>query len=97
MNNLVFLGAIFPMLILISQSHSVFAYNEPKHCNGYNRCYAIGYVDGYNDAQNGISPAYACVGHSENWCAGVFTMMDFAPEMVVVIFSMDRGVTKPQT
>jgi hypothetical protein len=70
MNNLVFLGAIFPMLILISQSHSVFAFSDPKHCQGYDACYTIGYRDGYNDAQNGISPAYACVGHSENWCAG---------------------------
>jgi hypothetical protein len=65
---LVFLGAIFPMLILSSYSHSVFAYNDPNHCHGYNACYTIGYRDGYNDAQNGISPAYACVGHSENWC-----------------------------
>jgi hypothetical protein len=70
MNNLVFLGAIFPMLFLISQSHSVFAFSDPKHCQGYNTCYAIGYRDGYGDAQNGISPAYACVGHSKNWCSG---------------------------
>jgi hypothetical protein len=30
---LVFLGAIFPMLILSSYSHSVFAYNDPNHCH----------------------------------------------------------------
>jgi hypothetical protein len=68
-SNLIFLGAIFPMLISSSYSHSVFAYNDPNHCSGYNTCYTIGYRDGYNDAQNGISPAYTCVGH-ENWCAG---------------------------
>jgi hypothetical protein len=25
---------------------------------------------GYSNAQNGISPAYACVGHSHGWCDG---------------------------
>jgi len=68
--HLVLMGALFTILILISQSHSVFAYSDPKHCQGYNACYVIGYRDGYNDAQNGVSPAYACVGHSENWCTG---------------------------
>src|SRR6184192_3872852 len=69
MNYLVLVGAIFPMLILTAPSHQVFAYRDPKHCNG-DSCYAIGYNDGYNDAQNGLSPAYACVGHSKIWCAG---------------------------
>ena len=69
MNYLVLVGAIFPMLILTAPSHQVFAYRDPKHCNG-DSCYAIGYNDGYNEAQNGLSPAYACVGHSEIWCAG---------------------------
>lgn len=69
MNNLVFLGALFLMLIL-SSYHSVFAYNDPNHCRGYNACYTIGHRDGYDDAKNGISPAYSCVGHSEKWCAG---------------------------
>ena len=58
-----------PILIVIAPSHQVFAYRDPKHCNG-DSCYAIGYNDGYNDAQNGLSPAYACVGHSKIWCAG---------------------------
>ena len=69
MNYLVLVGAIFPMLILTAASHQVFAYRDPTHCNG-DCCYAIGYNDGYNEAQNGLSPAYACVGHSEIWCAG---------------------------
>ncbi len=29
----VIMGAIFPMLIIMSQSHSVFAYGDPKHCD----------------------------------------------------------------
>lgn len=72
MSNSVFLGAIFPMSILISQSHFdlAFAFSDPKHCHGYNECFDMGYRDGYNDAQNEISPAYACVSHSENWCSG---------------------------
>jgi hypothetical protein len=56
-------------MILSSHSHSVFAYSDPNHCPGYNACYAIGYRDGRH-AQNKVSPAYACVGHSENWCTG---------------------------
>jgi hypothetical protein len=71
MNYLVLIGVIFTMLIfLISQSHSGFAHIDPKHCHGYYVCYAIGYRDGYNNAQNGVSSAYACVGHSEIWCSG---------------------------
>lgn len=70
MNELIFLGAIFLMLILISQCHSVLAFSDPKHCHGHNECFDIGYRDGYSDVQNGISPAYKCVGHSETWCAG---------------------------
>jgi len=69
MNYLVLVCAIFPMMILIAPLHQVFAYRDPKHCNG-DSCYAIGYNDGYNDSQNGLSPAYACVGHSKIWCAG---------------------------
>ena len=70
MNNLVFLGPIFSILILILQTHSIYAHSYPQHCLGYNACYTIGYRDGYDDVQNGISPAYACMGHSENWCSG---------------------------
>lgn len=47
--------------VLSSYFHSAFA----NHCGGYNACYATGYRDGYNDAQNGLSPAYAYVGHSK--------------------------------
>ena len=57
MKHLVLMGPIFPMSILISQSYSVFAYSELKHCHGYNECFDIGYRDGYNDVQNGVSPA----------------------------------------
>jgi hypothetical protein len=32
--------------------------------------FAIGYNYRYTDAKNGITPAYACVGHSEIWCTG---------------------------
>jgi len=54
----------------ILSSHSAFAYNDPKHCQGYNACFSIGYNDGYSDAQKGVSPAYACIGHSQRWCSG---------------------------
>lgn len=47
-----------------------FAYNDPKHCQGYEACFSIGYDDGYSDAKSRISPAYACVGHSQGWCNG---------------------------
>lgn len=67
---LVLVGAIFLVFILLAQSHSISAYGDPKHCHMYDACYAMGYSDGYNDAKNGISPAYACVGHSTGWCAG---------------------------
>jgi hypothetical protein len=63
------MGAIYAMLILISLYHSAVAYSDPKHSQGYDACYWIGYRDGYNDAQNKVSP-YECVGHSENWCSG---------------------------
>jgi hypothetical protein len=68
MKYLALMGVIFPILIVIMPSHQI-AFGDPKHCNGYS-CYAIGYNDGYNDAQNENSPAYACVGHSEIWCSG---------------------------
>jgi hypothetical protein len=68
MKYLVLMGAIFPVLILIMSSHQI-ALGDPKHCNGYS-CYTIGYNDGYTDAQNRNSPAYACVGHTKIWCAG---------------------------
>ena len=60
--------AIFPILMLIAPSIQM-VFGEPKHCHGYG-CYSIGYNDGYTDARNGNSPAYACVGHSEIWCVG---------------------------
>ena len=70
MNNLVSFGASFPISILILQTHSTFASTDPKHCQGYNTCYAIGYQSGYKDAQNGVCSAFVCVGHSEIWCSG---------------------------
>jgi hypothetical protein len=54
MDNMVFLGTIFPMLILISQSCSVLALSDPKHCQGHDVRYTIGYRDGYNDAQRSL-------------------------------------------
>lgn len=51
MDNMVFLGTIFPMLILIPQSYSVLALSDPKHCQGHDVCYTIGYRDGYDDTQ----------------------------------------------
>jgi hypothetical protein len=62
MKHLVLAGAIFPLLILNISSHQLFASSDPKHCHRYNECFTIGYRDGYYDAQNGISPAYVCVG-----------------------------------
>jgi hypothetical protein len=59
--------AIFPILMIIAPSIQM-VFGDPIHCHGYG-CYSIGYNDGYTDAKNG-SPAYACVGHSEIWCAG---------------------------
>ena len=55
------------MLMLTSQSHSVFSFSDPKHCQ---ECYTIGYRDGFNEAQSGLSPVYAYVGHSESWWSG---------------------------
>jgi hypothetical protein len=63
------MDVILPILILTLPPHQK-ALGDPKHCQGYNACYVTGYRDGYNDAQNGRSPAYACVGHIENWCYG---------------------------
>lgn len=93
MDKLVLMGAIFLLMILYISSHSVLATGDPQHCRGYNSCYAIGYRDGYNDAQNRLSPASACVGHSENWCAGYNDGFRAGNDGS----SMDKGVTKPQT
>jgi len=70
MNRLILMAVVIPILVLIAPSHLAFAYNDPKHCNGYNVCFDIGYHDGYIDAQNEPSPAYACVSHSHAWCSG---------------------------
>lgn len=64
------MAVVIPIWILIAPSHLVFAYNDPKHCDGYNVCFDVGYQDGYTDAQDGASPAHACVGHSQAWCSG---------------------------
>jgi len=63
-------AAIILVLVATLSSNSTFAYSDPKHCHGYNACFTIGYSDGYSDAQNGVSPAYACVDHSRGWCDG---------------------------
>jgi len=70
MNRLVLMAVVIPISVLIEPAHLAFAYYDPKHCLGYNTCFEIGYQDGYRDAQNGASPAYACVGHSKGWCDG---------------------------
>ena len=70
MNQFILPATISLVLVAIVSFHSGFAYNDPNHCHGYNACVTVGYNDGYSDAQNGISPAYACVGHSSGWCDG---------------------------
>jgi hypothetical protein len=70
MNHLILMAVVIPISVLIAPSYLAFAYNDPKHCDGYNTCFNVGYQDGYTDAQNGASPAYACVGHSQGWCDG---------------------------
>jgi hypothetical protein len=70
MNYLILMGIVISISTLIAPSNLAFAYNDPKHCLGYNTCFEIEYQDGYRDAQNGASPAYACVGHSKGWCDG---------------------------
>jgi len=85
------MGGIFSTFTLILQSHCVFAYNDPNHRRGYNACYTIGYRDGYNDAQNGVSPAFACRVIVKT--GALVTTMDFAGGMVVAIFSMDKART----
>jgi len=70
MNHLVLMAVVIPILVLIAPSFAAFAYNDPKHCSGYDACFSVGYDDGYSDAQKGSSPAYACVGHSQAWCSG---------------------------
>jgi hypothetical protein len=66
----ILMAVVLPISVLIAPSHLAFAHNDPRHCSGYDACFSIGYNDGYSDAQNGISPAYACVGHSQGWCSG---------------------------
>jgi len=95
MNYMVSVGAIFLVFILTAQSHSVYAYSDPKHCRVYDACYAIGYNDGYNDAKNGISPSYPCLGHGTCWCERYND--GFRAGNGVVIFSKDKGVTKVPT
>ena len=63
-------AAIILVLVATLSSNSTFAYSDPMHCHGYNACFTIVYSDGYSDAQNGVSPAYACEGHSNSWCTG---------------------------
>ena len=94
MNYLVLVGAIFPMLILTAPSHQVFAYRDPKHCNG-DSCYAIGYNDEYNDAkkESALPTRVLVIVH----VGAMDIMMDFALGTGVVIFSMDKGVTKVPT
>jgi hypothetical protein len=70
MKHLILMTVVIPILLLIAPSHLTAAYNDPKHCRGYDACFSIGYDDGYSDAKSGISPAYACVGHSQAWCSG---------------------------
>jgi hypothetical protein len=70
MNHLILMAVVTPILVLMAPPYSVFAYDDPKHCFGYNTCFNIGYQDGYTDKQNGASPSYACVGHSHAWCSG---------------------------
>jgi len=60
------MAVVIPISVLIAPSHTAFAYNDPKHCNGYDVCFSIG----YSDAQKGSSPPYACVSHSQGWCDG---------------------------
>jgi hypothetical protein len=70
MNHLILMAVVIPILVLIAPSHLAIAYKDPKHCYGYDGCFVIGYNDGHSDAEKGISPAYACVGHSQGWCDG---------------------------
>ena len=96
MNNLVLICAIFPVLIFIATIYPAIASGDPKHCHRYNACYTIGYNDGYTDAQDGNSPAYACV-----WVTVKGSVMDITMDSVWVtvalIFSMGKGVTKVLT
>jgi len=70
MNYLILMAVVIPISVLIAPLSSTYAYNDPKHCNGHNICFEIGYQDGYTDALSGASPAYACVSHSQAWCSG---------------------------
>jgi hypothetical protein len=70
MNHLVLMAVVIPISVLIAPSFSAFAYNDPKHCSGYDACFSVGYDDGYSDAQKGLSLAYACTNHSQGWCSG---------------------------
>jgi hypothetical protein len=70
MNLFILPAAITLISFSIVSFHLASAYDDPKHCSGYNACFTIGYDDGYSDAQNGVSPEYACAGHSMGWCSG---------------------------
>jgi len=73
---LILIAIIFPILIVTMPPHQM-ALGDPKHCQGYNACYVIGYRDGYNDAQNGVSPAYA---------------LHNLDKYISIIFHLDNGV-----
>ena len=62
---------IFAILIIIIPPHQM-AFGDPNHCQGYDICYDIAYRDGDNAAQNGVSLAYGCVGHSEYTVLDIF-------------------------
>jgi len=88
MKHLTLMAAVIPILVLIAPSHLAFAYNDPKHCNGYDVCFSIGYDDGYSDAQKGLSPAYA--GGAQ------VIMSDFALALEEIKFTLVQTQDKPQ-
>ena len=45
MKYLLLMAVVIPVSVLIAPSHLTFAYNDPKHCNGYDVCRDIGYQD----------------------------------------------------
>jgi len=79
----------------MAQSNSIYAYSDPKHCRVYDACYAIGYNDEYNDAkkESALPTRVLVIVH----VGAMDIMMDFALGTGVVIFSMDKGVTKVPT
>lgn len=85
--NLVFLGTVFPMLILIPQSHLIFTYSDPQHSQGTMRAPQVIEIDSMMHKMEYLLHTHALV--IVKTSAPVI-MMNFAHVAVVLISSMTK-------